>query len=65
MYSADAITYSDCFDTPPPLETQPAKLIGYQFPPPNFVGPGDLARSPSPRCIGRLSGSGECGELDR
>lgn len=43
--------YSDGAVPPPPVDKRP---VGYQYPPPNFVSPGDLAASSSLCCIGRL-----------
>src|SRR5215472_18454661 len=42
---------SDGAILPPPVDKRP---VGYQYLPPNFVSPGDLAASSSLCCIGRL-----------
>lgn len=47
-----ALPYSSENQPPPPLPD--GGVVQYQFPPPNFVSPGDLARSHSLNCIGRL-----------
>src|SRR5262249_328134 len=50
---ATALPYSSEYHPPPPLPD--GGVIEYHPPPPNRASPGDLARSPSLNCVGRLT----------